>query len=332
MRLLDETAHQILLVTDSNDHFLGTVTDGDIRRAFLRGVGVSEPVSVCMNMSAATGPQGMKPEIAFDLMRRLVIKSIPLLDESRRVVDLLTLEDLIRPKTRVTPVLIMAGGRGERLRPLTDEVPKPLIHVAGEPVLEILIRRLVSQGFQNIWIAVQYRADDIVSTIGNRWEHEADIQYIYEQEPLGTAGAVREIPGLDPREPVLVCNADVIHSGNFGELVEFHESQAALATVSVTQHITEVPFAVVTSTNGRLTGVEEKPRRQDMVSMGVNVLTQEAFTLFPKTGRIDMPEVIETLMLNGFPVAVFEMNGYWLDIGTEASLMRAKFDHPGIVR
>ncbi len=330
MRLLDETALQIVLVTDTDDCFLGTVTDGDIRRALLRGTGVSEPVSVCMNKSPATGPQGMKPEIAFDLMRRLVIKSIPLLDEGRRVVDLLTLEDLIRPGKRVTPVLIMAGGRGERLRPLTDDVPKPLIHVAGEPVLEILIRRLVSQGFLNIWIAVRYRADDIVSIIGDGSAHGADIRYIYEEEPLGTAGAVREIPGLDPREAVLVCNADVIHSGDFGGLVEFHESQSACATVSVTQHVTEVPFAVVTATDGRLIGIEEKPQRQDMVSIGVNVLTQEAFTLFPKNSRVDMPEIIEALLLKGYPVAVHEMNGYWLDIGTEASLARANSDHPSI--
>jgi len=269
----------------------------------------------------------MKPENAFDVMRRLAIKSLPLLGENGRVVDLLTLEDLIRPSDRDTPALIMAGGRGERLRPFTDDVPKSLMCVAGEPLLEILIRRLVSQGFVRIWIAVRYRADDIVSVIGDGAVHGADIQYIYEKEPLGTAGAVREIPGLDPREAVLVCNADVIHSGDFGGLVEFHQSQSASATVSVTKHVTEVPFAVVIATDGRLIGIEEKPQRQDMVSMGVNVLTQEAFALFPKTSHLDMPELIEALLQNGYPVAVHEMQGYWLDIGTHASFARAQSDH-----
>lgn len=326
MRLLDETAMQIVLVTGTDDRFLGTITDGDIRRALLGGTLASDPVSLCMNTTSVIGPQGMKREVALDLMCRLAIKSIPLVNADRRVVDLLTLEELIRPATRDTPVLIMAGGRGERLRPLTDEIPKPLLRVAGEPLLEILIRRLVSQGFGKIWIAVGYRADDIVNAIGDGAAFGSDIRYIHEKEPLGTAGAVKEIPDLDPGEAVLVCNADVIHSGDFGALVEFHEAKAASATVSVTRYVTEVPFAVVNAAGGYLVDIKEKPQRQDMVSMGVNVLTQEAFKLFPNVIRVDMPEIIEALLLKGYPVAVHEIQGYWLDIGTQDSLVRATFD------
>lgn len=331
LRSLDASALQIVLVLDDEGRLQGTLTDGDIRRALLRGETLESPVSTHMKAHPITIAAGTGPQYALDVLRRMAIASAPVVDSSERVIDLVTLNELIAPTQRNTPAVIMAGGRGTRLRPLTDRIPKPLISVSGEPLIDVTTRRLVSQGFRHIWVTIHYRASDIQEHLGNGQHLGAEVQYIAEPEPLGTAGAVRQVPASSDDTPILVCNSDNIHTIDFGALVDHHVSLGAWATLAVVQHITEVPFGVVDVSDGFITDLVEKPRRSNWVASGVSVLTQRALSLFPDGQRLDVPTVISELLNQGLPAGAFQSHGYWSDIGSPETLKRARHDNEGRV-
>ena len=332
LRSLDATALQIVLVLDDEGRLQGTLTDGDVRRALLHGETLDSPVSAHMKVRPVTIAAGTGSQEALDILRRMAIRSAPILDTDGRVTDLVTLNELIAPLERDTPAVIMAGGRGARLRPLTDRIPKPLISVSGEPLIEITTRRLVSCGFRRIWITTHYRANDIEEHLNNGAHLGAEIRYITEPEPLGTAGAVRWVPVPSTDTPILVCNSDTLHSIDFGALIDHHVSSGAWVTLAVTQHVTEVPFGVVTIDDGLIRDMVEKPRRKDWVAAGVSVMTQQALSLFPEGKHLDVPTVISELLMKGLPVGAFESSGYWRDVRNLDTLELVRNEHrPGSI-
>jgi dTDP-glucose pyrophosphorylase len=330
LAVLDRTALQIVVVVDPEGVLLGTVTDGDIRRALLRGGALTDRLWRHMNKFPRTVAEGTDALEALAILRRLVIRCLPVLDERGRVVDLILLEELLGPPRRDTPVLVMAGGRGERLRPLTDVLPKPLVRVAGEPLIDILLRRLSAQGFHDIWVSVHYKASDITEHLGDGSHFGVTIRYVYEEEPLGTAGAVRLVTDVDEAEPILVCNADTVHAADYGALLDHHVATGAAATMAVYGHQIEIPYGVVQAVDGYVTSLVEKPVRTELVSAGINVVSRALVTAAANEGRVDMPEVIECALRDGRPVAVHEVQGYWLDIGTAGTLAKANSDHASL--
>ena len=328
MRRLNESSLQILLVVDEHGRLVGTLTDGDIRRGVIAGSTLESAVSAVVHGSPRTGAPGLSKAQALDVMRRLGIHALPLVDPDGTLTGLITLDDAMGggEGTLTTPVVIMAGGRGERLRPMTDERPKPLIEVHGEPLIDILIRRLVGQGFTRLWLAVHYRADLIEKHVGSGLRFDADIRYLQEEQPLGTAGALSLLPPqID--EPLLVMNADVMNAVDFAAMVTQHGDAGAQATVAVFEHTTEVPFGVMITEGNRLMRIEEKPRRHELVNAGVYVLDQSVLRRIPPNTRVDMPTVLDGILANGGTVHVHRIDGYWLDIGTPAALARAHVDH-----
>ena len=323
IRCLDATALQIVLVLDDGQ-LKGTLTDGDIRRALLRGETLESQVSAHMNEHPVTIAAGTLPQHAFEVLRRMAIQSAPVVDEEWRVVGLITLNELISVPERNTPAVIMAGGRGSRLRPLTDSTPKPLIPIRGEPLIDITSRRLVWHGFRRIWVTTHYRANAIREHLGDGEHLGAQVRYITEPEPLGTAGAVRQVPVPSDDTPILVCNSDTMHTLDFGALVDHHTSSGALATLAVVQHTTEIPFGVVEIDNGFITDFMEKPQRSDWIAAGVSVLTRRALSLLPQLKRLDVPAVISELLKRGLPAGAFQSVGYWSDIGTPETLRSAR--------
>lgn len=327
LRSLDATAMQIVLICDNEGKLLGTLTDGDVRRALLQGKSLESPVSLHMKAHPITIAAGTSSRDALDVLRRMAIASAPVVDSRDRVIDLVRLNELISPTTRTTPAVVMAGGRGARLRPLTDTTPKPLISINGEPLIDITVRRLVSHGFRRIWVTTHYRAKDIQEYLGHGQHLGAEVQYITEPEPLGTAGAVRQVPASSDDTPILVCNSDNIHSIDFGALVDHHASSGAWATLAVVQHITDIPFGVVDVKGGFISDLVEKPRRLEWVASGVSVMTQRALSLFPEGQRLDVPTVISELLNQGLPAGAFQSHGYWSDVGSPETLKRARFDN-----
>lgn len=304
---------QIALVL--NDGRLnGIVTDGDIRRGLLRGIPLSGRAIDVMNASPVSASVALPRDERLRLMRQKSIKQLPLIDASGKVVGVETFDELLEAPRYENPVLIMAGGLGERLGALTREMPKPMLHVGGRPLLETIVRNFVQQGFRNIFISVNYKAELIQHHFGDGTTFGASISYIHETERLGTAGALGLFPS-PPDLPLVVTNGDILTTINYGALVDFHNATPAEATMAVREHKVHVPYGVVTASEGYLEVIREKPTESWFVSAGIYVIGPNVFRLVDRGVRVDMPSVLERVVASEGRVAVYPIREYWLDIG-----------------
>jgi dTDP-glucose pyrophosphorylase len=305
---------QVALVLDGASRLLGIVTDGDIRRGLLRGIPLSGLATDVMNRAPVSAPATLSREERLHLMRQKFIKQLPLVDGSGQLMGLETFDELIEAPQYLNPVLIMAGGLGERLGALTRDRPKPMLDVGGRPLLETIIRNVVQQGFKNIYISVNYKAEMIVDHFGDGSALGAAIQYVREAERLGTAGALGLLPELSDL-PMVVTNGDILTTINYGALLEFHNATPAQATMAVREHKVHVPYGVVTASEGYLQTIREKPTESWFVSAGIYVIGRAALDHVERGVRIDMPTVLERVVANQGRVAIYPIREYWLDIG-----------------
>lgn len=304
---------QIALVLDDG-RLNGIVTDGDIRRGLLRGIPLSGRAIDVMNASPVSASVALPRDERLRLMRQKSIKQLPLIDASGKVVGVETFDELLEAPRYENPVLIMAGGLGERLGALTREMPKPMLHVGGRPLLETIVRNFVQQGFRNIFISVNYKAELIQHHFGDGTTFGASISYIHETERLGTAGALGLFPS-PPDLPLVVTNGDILTTINYGALVDFHNATPAEATMAVREHKVHVPYGVVTASEGYLEVIREKPTESWFVSAGIYVIGPNVFRLVDRGVRVDMPSVLERVVASEGRVAVYPIREYWLDIG-----------------
>ena len=249
---------QVALLVDGSNRLLGVVTDGDVRRGLLRGIALSARATEVMNQKPVSAPATLSREERLHLMRQKFIKQLPLLDDSGQLVGVETFDELIDAPNYPNPVLIMAGGMGERLGALTRDRPKPMLNVGGRPLLETIIRNVVQQGFRNILISVNYKAEMIVDHFGDGSAMGAAIQYVHETERLGTAGALGLLP-TQPDLPMVVTNGDILTTISYGALLDFHNDTPADATMAVREHKVHVPYGVVSASEGYLRAIREKP-------------------------------------------------------------------------
>jgi dTDP-glucose pyrophosphorylase len=304
---------QVALVLDAG-RLVGIVTDGDIRRGLLRGVPLSGLAADVMNRTPISAPATLSREERLHLMRQKSIRQLPLLDGNGQLVEVETFDELVTAPHYPNPVLIMAGGLGERLGALTRDRPKPMLDVGGRPLLETIIRNLVQQGFRNIFVSVNYKADMIVNHFGDGTALGAVIQYVHETERLGTAGALGLLP--QPSElPMVVTNGDILTTINYGALLDFHNGTPAEATMAVREHKVHVPYGVVTTSEGYLQTIREKPTESWFVSAGIYVIGRAALDHVERGVRIDMPTVLERVVESKGRVAIYPIREYWLDIG-----------------
>jgi dTDP-glucose pyrophosphorylase len=313
---------QIVLVTDERGALLGTVTDGDVRRGLLRGLSLADSVTEVMNKAPTTASPNDDRGKILALMKRKLIHQIPLVDERGIVVGLETLDELLQPGRRETPVVLLAGGLGMRLRPVTNEMPKPMLRIGEKPILESILTSFVEHGFYKFFFAVNYKADVIERHFRDGSDWDVQIEYIRETERLGTAGPLSLMPE-QPGEPVLVMNADILTRVSFSQLLDFHAKSAAVATVCVREHRHTVPYGVVEMRENLLVKIEEKPVYRSMVSAGIYVLEPQALRLLPKGGFYDMPTLLQELIARGLRTTGFPIHEYWLDIGHLDDLQRA---------
>ncbi|SDR81485.1 nucleotidyltransferase family protein [Bradyrhizobium canariense] len=305
---------QVALVLDGSSRLLGIVTDGDIRRGLLRGIALSGLATDVMNPKPVSAPATLSRDERLHLMRQKFIKQLPLLDESGQLVEVETFDELLETPNYPNPVLIMAGGLGERLGALTQDRPKPMLSVGGRPLLETIVRNVVQQGFRNIFISVNYKAEMIVDHFGDGSALGAAIQYVRETERLGTAGALGMLPAT-PDLPMVVTNGDILTTINYGALLDFHNGTPAEATMAVREHKVHVPYGVVSASEGYLQTIREKPTESWFVSAGIYVVGRTAFDHVERGTRIDMPTVLERIVANKGRVAIYPIREYWLDIG-----------------
>jgi dTDP-glucose pyrophosphorylase len=322
IRGLEESATQIVLVVDEGDVLVGTLTDGDIRRGLLRGVELDSPIEPIVHRDALVVPPQMSRDMARHLMQANVIHALPVVDESRRVVGLYLLNELLVPAHRSNLMVIMAGGRGTRLRPHTENCPKPLLPVGGKPMLEHIIERARAEGFRHFMLAVHYLGHMIEEYFGDGSRWDVQIEYLREESPLGTAGALslmKQVPAI----PFLVTNGDVLTDIRYGELLDFHCHHAASATMAVRQHEWQHPFGVVRIKGVDIVGFEEKPVTKSHINAGVYVLEPLALDFLPVGEPCDMPTLFARMQEQARRTIVYPMHEPWLDVGRPDDLERA---------
>lgn len=322
LTVINTARSQFAMVVDGSRRLLGTVSDGDIRRALLAGASISESIQTAVCVDPQVVQDTDSPDAVLVLMRRRGFRQIPIVNSERCVVGLRTVDDFLLVIPRNNPVVIMAGGLGSRLRELTRDKPKPMLPVGGKPVLEIIVNRLVSQGFSRIWLAVNYGREIIESHFRDGHDFGAEIHYLREEKRLGTAGALSLLPdGLN--EPIIVSNADLIANMDYVTLLDTHVSQSADATMAVREHEYPIPFGVVFEREGQVLRIEEKPVHRVVVNAGVYVLSPSAIQRVPANTYFDMPQLFRELTADGCRVFCHRTNGYWLDIGHRSEYERA---------
>ena len=322
IRNLDESALKITMVVSSDGVLIGTVTDGDIRRGLLKGVSLTQPIDCLVHREAFVVPPEMGREMVLHLMRANKFPQLPVVDAEHRVVGLHLWDEITAPAARPNTMVIMAGGRGARLRPHTENCPKPLLPVAGKPMLEQIIERAKVEGFQNFVVAVHYLGHMIEEYFANGERWDVRIEYVREASPLGTAGALGL---LNPRPdlPFVVSNGDVLTDIRYGELLDFHVRHRAEATMAVRLYEWQHPFGVVRTDGVEIVGFEEKPVSQTHVNGGIYALQPSALESLRDGEPCDMPTLFERLQAHGRRIVAYPMHEPWLDVGRLDDLQKA---------
>ncbi len=319
---IDQSGLQVAVVLNPDKTLAGLLSDGDVRRALLAGKNLDVDVAKVMNPQPTVAPVSMPRSKMLVLMRRLVIHHLPLVNEKRQVVGLVTLDELIGAVDRPNWVVLMAGGLGTRLHPLTKECPKPLLMVGGKPILEIIIEGFAEQGFKQIFLSVNYKAEMIQDYFGEGEKWGIHLNYIHEKERLGTAGALSLLP-KKPTAPMIVMNGDILTRTSFDSLLKFHEAQDTVATMAVREYDFQVPYGVVRMDGIKIEAIEEKPMQRFFVNAGIYTLSPEVLNYIPKNTFFDMPTLFEHLISAHKSTAAYPLREYWLDIGRMSDLEKA---------
>lgn len=314
IRCLNETGLQIAIVISGNDIFQGTVTDGDIRRGLLRGVKLENTVDEILNPDAVVIPPSMNREIALHVMEANRLNQLPIVSKDQQVVGLYSWNKFINSPERQNTIVIMAGGLGYRLRPHTSSCPKPMLQVGGKPILEHIITRAKQEGFKNFVLAIRYLGHMIEEYFGNGEAWGIHIEYLREDKPLGTAGALSLLQHTN-NQPLLVTNSDVLSDIKFAKLLDYHVRQNATATMAVRLHELQHPFGVVRVDGLNIVGFEEKPMYRSNINAGVYVIEPSGLDVITKDEHCDMPVLFERLIQGNQRVLAYPMHEAWLDIG-----------------
>ncbi|MDT3698275.1 MAG: nucleotidyltransferase family protein [Thermincola sp.] len=325
IEIIDRSGLQIALVANENGRLLGTVTDGDVRRAILNHLSLDEAVSAVMNPAPTFVYRKQSRENAIQLMKNKKLHHIPIVDEDHHLVGLEIADELFPPPPRNNWVLLMAGGLGRRLEPLTANCPKPLLKVGDKPLLETILESFIEQGFRHFYISVNYKAAMIKKHFGNGSHWAVEIKYLEEGKSLGTAGALGLLPAK-PEEPLLLMNGDILTKMNYRKLLDFHNKNLSEATVCVKEYNNQIPYGVVTVKKNRLLKIEEKPQRHFFISGGIYVLNPAVLDYILPGVSLDIPDLFRTLLVQGKNIAAFPIREYWIDIGHFADYQRANND------
>jgi dTDP-glucose pyrophosphorylase/CBS domain-containing protein len=329
---IDRSARvSIALVVDENDRLINTLSDGDVRRGIMAGLKLSDCVASLLQIKArtphplpVTALVGTDDETLLEIMQARAVRQIPLVSPHGRAVDIVTIGDLRPEVPRALQAVVMAGGEGRRLRPLTDVTPKPMLPVGGRPLMELIVDQLREVGVRKLNIATHYQAQKIIDHFGNGSSFGVDIEYTREEAPLGTGGAL----GLmtPPTDPVLVINGDILTDIDFRAMHAFHQEHGAQMTVAVRRYEVQVPYGVVECDGVRLVGLREKPELNFFVNAGIYLLEPSVYRHIPPGEHLNMTDLIDLLVASGDSVVSFPVREYWLDIGQHADYERAQRD------
>lgn len=322
--ILNRGAQQIVLVVDEQRHLLGTMTDGDVRRALLKHIPLDSPVSRIMCETPKKAHQDWSNERILAAIEQYQLLQLPVVNDAGELVALQTLHGLLKKKHLDNPVLLVAGGFGTRLHPLTKNCPKPLLKLADKPILELIIERLIEKGFHRFFISTHYLSDQIQTYFEDGSQWGVSIQYLDEEEPLGTGGALGLLPHDEINLPILMMNADLLTDLNFQNVLDFHHQHDGIATVCVREYQHQVPFGVLEVKDQQVISLKEKPVYRAFINAGIYLISQEVARSVGSRIRIDMPDIIQHHIDKGHRVNIFPIHEYWLDIGQMENFRQAE--------
>ncbi len=326
---LNRNSAGIVIVVDNEGRLIGTITDGDVRRAVLGGCEMSATATEVFDHKDPASPS--KPIAAapnsdeatlLHLMTTHRLRQIPIIDEDRRVIDVALLENFIQEREAEMQAVLMAGGLGKRLHPLTQETPKPMLKLAGRPIMEHIVQQLRDTGIEQVSVATHFKHEVIAKHFGDGREFGVNINYVHEDDPLGTAGALGMMPR--PHGPVLVMNGDILTNLNFRAFFQFHRDNDAVLTAAVRPYEFTVPYGVMETDGVSIVSLKEKPTIKWMINAGIYILDPTAFDYIPSGTHLDMTELIDSLITNGCKTVCFPLHEYWRDIGHMKDFVDAK--------
>jgi dTDP-glucose pyrophosphorylase len=314
IKKIDSASSQIVLVVDRGGRLLGTVTDGDIRRGILKGLPYEEPVVKVMNSSPITTVQNVSRVEVLKLMQDHQVARIPILDDKGQVAGVEILNELLKPKSKENIVVLMAGGMGTRLKPLTNDCPKPMLEVKGKPILETILKNFIDYGFENFHISVNYKAEIIENYFGDGSKWGVKIRYIREAQKMGTVGSL-SLLSEKPKEPLIIMNGDLLTNINLEQLLDFHAKSKSSATLCVRDYVLQVPFGAVEIKDHKILEIKEKPEQHFFVNAGIYVFEPNLLELIPRDTYYDMDALVQRIIETERGCSAFPIREYWLDIG-----------------
>lgn len=323
MHLFNEYFLPTLLVTDKNGVFLGTLTDGDIRRAFLQGIRISDPIYQAMQKNAVVGYTNESPRSRFARMKSGKIRHLPILDSTGHLAGLEIEQAFLPVQTASTSAVIMCGGLGTRMGCLTKNCPKPMLPVGGKPMLERILENLMRNGISKFYFAVNYLHEIIEKHFGDGSQWGVEIQYLREQQRLGTGGALSLIPE-QPKSPIIVMNGDVLTDVNFRHMLSFHNYNRAFATMGIAEFTFQNPYGVVNYSENKLMGFEEKPVNSWFINSGCYIIEPGLLQFVPKDTFIDMPTLIQQAQHKNKDILVYPICETWMDVGRQGDYAEAQ--------
>lgn len=329
LKKIDEGLIKIGLVVDTSEKLVGTLTDGDIRRGLLLGKGLEDSIEPLFQHSPITCNINDSKEKILQIALEFKLHQIPIVDLDGIIQGVVEVDELARATRRSNKVVIMAGGLGTRLQPLTNDTPKPMLHVGNKPILETIIENFAKYGYLNIVLSLSYKADLIESYFGDGSKFGVHIEYVHETKRLGTAGALHLLEDT-LSEPFFVMNGDVLTNVNFDHMHSFHLAQKAVATMAVREYEHQVPYGVVNIVDGIITSIVEKPTHKNYVSAGIYLLDPQVLSEVPKDEFFDMPALFTRLIQKGESSVSFPIREYWLDIGRIQDYEKANDEYGGI--
>ncbi|MEY8239851.1 MAG: nucleotidyltransferase family protein [Cycloclasticus sp.] len=325
IEVIDKESLRVALVVDAQEKLLGVITDGDVRRGLLSQIQLTEPVSRIMNAEPKSVSVAESRESWLEIMEVEGLLHLPVLDDGV-IVGMETLQNLLKCPKFDNPVFLMAGGFGTRLKPLTDNCPKPLLLVGNKPILETILEQFIAAGFHRFYVSTHYMPEMIRRHFGDGSKWGVSITYIHEDMPLGTGGALGLLPNDLPDLPLIIMNGDILTKVDFVNLLKFHQETNAVSTMCVREYDYQVPYGVVEAQGYRVTSMKEKPTYSFFVNAGIYVVNTKVIKGVQKNVKVDMPTLLERTINNGELVSMFPIHEYWLDIGQMPDFEKAQKD------
>ena len=328
LEVIDKGAIKVAAVLSDDGLLLGMLSDGDIRRALLKGMSLGDSIAGIINKHPVVANINDTKERILELANEKKLHQIPIISNGK-LVGIQDIREFLAPKNKPNKVILMVGGLGTRLRPLTNDVPKPMLDVGNKPILHTIVENFAKYGYTDIIMCVNYKSEIIKEYFGNGDKFGVKIEYVLENQRMGTAGALSLLQKR-PKDDFFVMNGDLLTNVNFEYLHEYHKDSNALASICIRKYEMQVPYGVVNVRANKVTSIEEKPTQSFFVSAGIYMFSPIVLDFIPKGVFYDMPTLFSELLKHDFPIHPFPIREYWLDIGRMDEYRRANDEYEGV--